>query len=59
MSTSYRFVRLNPKPGRSAAGRAGGPVLHLDDVVAGKMSALFTGAEPRDFSASVRGNSSI
>lgn len=26
-----------------------GPVLHLDDVVAGKMSALFTRAEPRDF----------
>ena len=26
-----------------------GPVLHVDDVVAGKMSALFTRAEPRDF----------
>ncbi|GAA2661980.1 nucleotidyl transferase AbiEii/AbiGii toxin family protein [Paractinoplanes durhamensis] len=26
-----------------------GPVLHMDDVVAGKMSALFTRAEPRDF----------
>jgi hypothetical protein len=26
-----------------------GPVLHIDDVVAGKMSALFTRAEPRDF----------
>jgi hypothetical protein len=26
-----------------------GPVLHLDDVVAGKMSALFSRAEPRDF----------
>lgn len=26
-----------------------GPVLHADDVVAGKMSALFTRAEPRDF----------
>lgn len=26
-----------------------GPVLHPDDVVAGKMSALFTRAEPRDF----------
>ncbi|GAA1546721.1 hypothetical protein GCM10009827_078610 [Dactylosporangium maewongense] len=26
-----------------------GPVLHRDDVVAGKMSALFTRAEPRDF----------
>lgn len=26
-----------------------GPVLHVDDVVAGKMSALFTHAEPRDF----------
>jgi hypothetical protein len=26
-----------------------GPVLHMDDVVAGKMSALFTPAEPRDF----------
>jgi hypothetical protein len=25
-----------------------GPVLHADDVVAGKMSALFTRAEPRD-----------
>ncbi|MEO3748605.1 nucleotidyl transferase AbiEii/AbiGii toxin family protein [Plantactinospora sp. B5E13] len=25
------------------------PVLHADDVVAGKMSALFTRAEPRDF----------
>jgi hypothetical protein len=26
-----------------------GPVLHADDVVAGKMSALYTRAEPRDF----------
>ncbi|GAA2626774.1 hypothetical protein GCM10010399_67870 [Dactylosporangium fulvum] len=26
-----------------------GPVLHPDDVVAGKMSALYTRAEPRDF----------
>jgi hypothetical protein len=26
-----------------------GPVLHVDDVVTGKMSALFTRAEPRDF----------
>jgi hypothetical protein len=26
-----------------------GPVLHVDDVVAGKMSALYTRAEPRDF----------
>ncbi|GAA3279840.1 hypothetical protein Dvina_00380 [Dactylosporangium vinaceum] len=26
-----------------------GSVLHADDVVAGKMSALFTRAEPRDF----------
>jgi hypothetical protein len=26
-----------------------GPVLHINDVVAGKMSALFTRAEPRDF----------
>jgi hypothetical protein len=26
-----------------------GPVLHIDDVVAGKMSALFTRAKPRDF----------
>ena len=26
-----------------------GPVLHIDDVVAGKMSTLFTRAEPRDF----------
>lgn len=26
-----------------------GPVLHVNDVVAGKMSALFTRAEPRDF----------
>jgi hypothetical protein len=26
-----------------------GPVLHVDDVVAGKMCALFTRAEPRDF----------
>lgn len=26
-----------------------GPVLHVEDVVAGKMSALFTRAEPRDF----------
>ena len=26
-----------------------GPVMHVDDVVAGKMSALFTRAEPRDF----------
>lgn len=26
-----------------------GPVLHIDDVVAGKMSALYTRAEPRDF----------
>jgi predicted nucleotidyltransferase component of viral defense system len=26
-----------------------GPVLHVDDVVAGKMSALFARAEPRDF----------
>jgi hypothetical protein len=26
-----------------------GPVLHVDDVVAGKMSALFTRAEPRGF----------
>jgi hypothetical protein len=26
-----------------------GPVLHSDDVVAGKMSALYTRAEPRDF----------
>ena len=26
-----------------------GPVLHMDDVVTGKMSALFTRAEPRDF----------
>jgi hypothetical protein len=26
-----------------------GPVLHVDDVVAGKMSALFTRAQPRDF----------
>ncbi|MFV2022577.1 nucleotidyl transferase AbiEii/AbiGii toxin family protein [Micromonospora sp. LOL_023] len=26
-----------------------GPVLHIDDVVTGKMSALFTRAEPRDF----------
>ncbi len=26
-----------------------GPVLHVDDVAAGKMSALFTRAEPRDF----------
>lgn len=26
-----------------------GPVLHIDDVIAGKMSALFTRAEPRDF----------
>jgi hypothetical protein len=26
-----------------------GPVLHVDDVVGGKMSALFTRAEPRDF----------
>jgi predicted nucleotidyltransferase component of viral defense system len=26
-----------------------GPVLHIDDVVAGKMSALFTRADPRDF----------
>lgn len=26
-----------------------GPVLHPDDVVAGKMSALCTRAEPRDF----------
>jgi hypothetical protein len=26
-----------------------GPVLHIDDVVAGKMSALYTRGEPRDF----------
>jgi hypothetical protein len=26
-----------------------GPVLHADDVIAGKMSALYTRAEPRDF----------
>lgn len=26
-----------------------GPVLHIDDVVAGKMSAPYTRAEPRDF----------
>ncbi len=26
-----------------------GPVLHADEVVAGKMSALYTRAEPRDF----------
>jgi hypothetical protein len=26
-----------------------GPVLHVDDVAAGKMSALYTRAEPRDF----------
>lgn len=26
-----------------------GPVLHPDDVVAGKMSALYTRADPRDF----------
>lgn len=26
-----------------------GPVMHVDDVMAGKMSALFTRAEPRDF----------
>jgi hypothetical protein len=26
-----------------------GPVLHLDDVAIGKMSALYTRAEPRDF----------
>lgn len=26
-----------------------GPVLHADDVVAGKMSALYTRTEPRDF----------
>ncbi|MFC7481098.1 nucleotidyl transferase AbiEii/AbiGii toxin family protein [Luedemannella flava] len=26
-----------------------GPVLHPDDVIAGKMSAPFTRAEPRDF----------
>jgi Nucleotidyl transferase AbiEii toxin, Type IV TA system len=26
-----------------------GPVLHVDDVVAGKMSALYTRGEPRDF----------
>jgi hypothetical protein len=26
-----------------------GPVLHADDVVAGKISALYTRAEPRDF----------
>jgi hypothetical protein len=26
-----------------------GPVLHADDVAAGKMSALYTRAEPRDF----------
>jgi hypothetical protein len=26
-----------------------GPVLHIDDVVTGKMSALYTRAEPRDF----------
>jgi hypothetical protein len=26
-----------------------GPVLHPDDVVAGKMSALYSRAEPRDF----------
>ncbi len=26
-----------------------GPVLHADDVVAGKMSALYTPGEPRDF----------
>jgi len=26
-----------------------GPVLHIDDVLGGKMSALFTRAEPRDF----------
>ncbi|WFE39379.1 nucleotidyl transferase AbiEii/AbiGii toxin family protein [Micromonospora sp. WMMD998] len=26
-----------------------GPVLHVDDVITGKMSALFTRAEPRDF----------
>jgi hypothetical protein len=26
-----------------------GPVLHADDVLAGKMSALYTRAEPRDF----------
>lgn len=28
-----------------------GPVLHVDDVATGKMSALYTRAEPRDFLA--------